>query len=132
MYHFPLHDVNFHVYYFSFASIVAHKPADISDFMVYYLANTIIVASVARRECLFPELDLEELRRGVGGGVDGHLDLDGAALPRNRRRDGVRDAVHGVAAIDRDRLTARRERGRDRARVSRRPARGGRTDRSSG
>ena len=34
---------------------------------------------------LFPELDLEELLGGVGGSVDGHLDLDGAALPRDPR-----------------------------------------------
>ena len=52
---------------------------------------------------LFPELDLEELLGGVGGSVDGHLDLDGALLPRDRRDDGVRDAVLGVAAIDLDR-----------------------------
>ena len=44
LYHFSLHDVNFHVYYFSFVSIVVHKLADFADFMVYYMKNRAIVA----------------------------------------------------------------------------------------
>ena len=44
MYHFSLRDVNFHVYYFSIAIIVAQKPIRIADFMVYYPSDSAIVA----------------------------------------------------------------------------------------
>ena len=44
LYHFSLHDVNFQVYYFSFVNIVAHKLAEVADFMVYYMTNRAIVA----------------------------------------------------------------------------------------